>query len=71
MNDPLTVIERAMSIYESFRERQHVDVVQARKALTQHVFDLIGSGETDSHKLTVAALTYLKGLEARAQSEKT
>lgn len=26
-----TVVERAMSIYESFRDRQHVDVVQARK----------------------------------------
>jgi hypothetical protein len=47
MTDPLeqilapAVVERAMSIYESFRDRQHADIVQARKALTRHVYGLI------------------------------
>jgi hypothetical protein len=69
MTDPIedilapAVVERALGIYDSFRDRPHVDIVQARKALTRHIFDLIGAGETDDHQLTVSGLTYLKGLE--------
>ncbi|HWX35533.1 MAG TPA: hypothetical protein VNZ53_49950 [Steroidobacteraceae bacterium] len=69
MTDPLedilapAVVERAMSIYESFQDRRYVDIVQARKALTRHVFGLIGAGETSSHRLTVSGLAYLKELE--------
>jgi hypothetical protein len=65
-----TVIERSMSIFESFRDRNRVDIVQARKAVTQHVFGLIGSGQTDDKKLVVSALTFLKSLEARAATAK-
>jgi hypothetical protein len=64
------VIERSMSIFESFRDRDRVDIVQARKAVTQHVFGLIGSGQTDDKKLVVSALTFLKSLEARAETAK-
>ena len=64
------VIERAMSLFESFRERNHCDVVQARKALTPHVFGLIGSGQMDQQRLVVSALTYLKLLETRARMAK-
>jgi hypothetical protein len=69
MIDPLedilapAVVERALSIYESFKDRPHVDIVQARKALTRRIFELIGSGETNDHQLTVSALAYLKELE--------
>jgi hypothetical protein len=59
-----------MSIFDSFKDRDHADIVQARKALTQHVFGLIGSGQTDEKRLVVAALTYLKSLEARAKAAK-
>jgi NAD dependent epimerase/dehydratase family enzyme len=70
MTDPLellgpAVIERAMSIFESFKERAHSEIVQARKALTPRVFELIEAGETDEQRLVVSALTYLKSLEAR------
>ena len=64
------VIERAMSIFESFKDRDRVDVVQARKAVTEHVFGLIGSGQTDDKELVVSALTYLKSLEARDEPAK-
>ena len=64
------VIERAMSIFESFRDRDRVDVVQARKAVTQHVFGLIGSGQSDDRELVVSALIYLKSLEARGDQAK-
>lgn len=73
MTDPLedilapAVVERALGIYESFRDRRHVDVVQARKALTRHIFNLIGAGETSHHQLTVSGLAYLKELERERQ----
>ena len=41
------VIERALSIFGSFTDRAQVELLQARKALTPHVFDLICSGQTD------------------------
>jgi hypothetical protein len=47
MTDPIeeilapAVIERAMSIFESLRVREHCEIVQARKTLTPHVFGLI------------------------------
>jgi hypothetical protein len=63
------VIERALSIFESFRERNHCEIVQARKVLTPHVFGLIEAGQTDEMRLVVSALTYLKSLEARTASE--
>jgi hypothetical protein len=72
MSDPIeevlapSVIERAMTIFESLKERGHCEIVQARQALTDHVFGLIGTGETDEKRLVVAGLTYLKSLEARA-----
>jgi hypothetical protein len=59
------VIERAMSIFESFKERDHSEIVQARKALTPRVFELIEGGETDEQRLVVSALTCLKSLETR------
>jgi len=77
MTDPIedvlapAVIERAMSIFESFKERHRRDLVQARKALTPHVFGLIGSGQTDKMRLVVSALIYLKSLEERAEGAKS
>jgi hypothetical protein len=71
MADPIeevlapSVIERTMTIFESFKERGHCEIVQERKALTEHVFGLIASGETDEKRLVVAGLTYLKSLEGR------
>jgi hypothetical protein len=76
MTDPIeeilapAVIEQAMSIFESLRERKHCEVVQARKALTPHVFGLIGTGQTDEQRLVVSALTYLKSAEKRANAAK-
>ncbi len=61
-----TVIERALSIFGSFKDRGQIELVQARKALTPHVFDLISSGQTNEKQLLVSALIFLKSLEARA-----
>lgn len=63
-----TVIERALSIFGSFKDRARVDLVQARKSLTPHVFDLISHGQTDEKQLVISALIYLKSLEARVET---
>ena len=39
-----SAVERAMSIFENFKERDHVELVQARKALTEHIFGQIAAG---------------------------
>jgi hypothetical protein len=65
-----TVIERAMSVFESLKDRDHGEIVQARKTLTPHVFGLIASGQTDEERLLVSALIFLKSLEARDRTDK-
>ena len=63
------MVERATTIFESFKDRQQVDVVQARKALTRYVFQLIAEGQTDEERLTVSGLTYLKQLKRDRQAD--
>jgi hypothetical protein len=76
MSDPIedilapTVIERALSVFQSFRDRDHCELVQARKALTPHVFELIESGQIDEQRLVVSALMYLKSRETKAETAK-
>jgi hypothetical protein len=61
-------IERAMDIFARFKERDHAELTQARKALREHIFGLIAKGETDDQRLVVSGLTYLKSLEAQARA---
>jgi hypothetical protein len=63
-----SAIERAMEIFESFKERDHAGLVQARKAVTEHIFGLIAAGETDEQRMVVSGLTHLKSLESSAEA---
>ena len=63
-------IERALSIFERFKDRDHAALVQARKALTEHIFGQIAAGQTDEQRLVVSGLTYLKSLEKMAETAK-
>ena len=56
-------VERAMEVFEQFKDRDHSELKQARKALTEHIFGLIASGETDEQRLVVSGLAHLKSLE--------
>jgi transcription termination factor Rho len=56
-------IERAMVIFEKFKERGHAELVQARKALTDHIFGQVAAGQTDEERLVVSGLTHLKSVE--------
>jgi hypothetical protein len=42
-----------LTIFEQFKERDHAELVQARKALTQHIFGLIATGQMDEQRLVV------------------
>jgi hypothetical protein len=56
MIDPLQdvvapiAIERAMGVYERLKDRDHAGLVQARKALTEHIYGLVCAGETDEYR---------------------
>jgi hypothetical protein len=63
-------IERALGIFEKFRDRDHAALVQARKALTDHIFGQVAAGQTDEQKLVVSGLTHLKSLEKMAEASK-
>jgi hypothetical protein len=65
-----SAIERAMSIFEGFKDRDHASLVQARKALTDHIFGQIAAGQTDKRRLVVSGLTYLKSLERMTEARK-
>ena len=56
-------IERAMSVFEQFKDRDHCELIQARKALREYVFGQVAKGETDEKRLVVSDLTHLKQLE--------
>lgn len=63
-------IERALSIFAKFKDRKHTELVQARKALTDHIFGQVAAGQTDEQKLVVSGLTHLKSLERLTQMPK-
>ena len=46
-------------MFEKFKARDHAELVQARKALSDHMFGQVAAGETDEHKLAVAGLPHL------------
>ena len=59
-------IERAMSVFEQFKDRDHCELSQARKALRDFVFGQVAKGGTDKKRLVVSGLTHLKQLEKQA-----
>ena len=65
-----SAIERAMSIFEKFKDRDHAALVQARKALTDHIFGQVAAGRTDEQRLVVSGLTRLKSLERMTEAGK-
>ncbi len=56
-------IERTLAVFEQMKDLDHCDQVQARKAVTDHIFGQIAAGELDEKRLVVSGLTHLKTLE--------
>ena len=55
-----------VSVFEQFKDRDHCELSQARKALRDFVFGQVAKGETDEKRLVVFGLTHLKQLEKQA-----
>jgi hypothetical protein len=72
MTDPMeeivapSAVERAMSVFEQFKDRDHCELIQARKALREYIYGQVAKGETDERRLVVSGLTRLKQLEKQA-----
>ena len=58
-----SAIERALSIYRQFQDRDQSVVEQARKILTKCIYVMVDQGECDEQRLTVLGLTHLKAVE--------
>ena len=56
-------VERALSIYQQFQDRDQSVIQQARKILTQHIYGMVDQGECDEQRLTVGGLVHLKAVE--------
>ena len=65
-----SAIELAMEIFEKFKDRDRAELVQARKALTDHIFGQVAAGQTDTQRLVVSGLAHLKSLERMVESPK-
>ena len=65
-----SAIEKPMAIFETFKDRDHGELVQARKALTDHIFGQVAAGQTDTQRLVVSGLTHLKSLERMVEAPK-
>jgi hypothetical protein len=65
-----SAIERAMELFEEFKDRDHCELVQARKALTDYVFSQVAAGETNGQRLFVSGLAHLRSIERMAEGYK-
>ena len=54
-------VDRALSIYGALADRS--ETKGARQRLSEHLMKKYIAGETDEHRLTVEALTYLRDLD--------
>ena len=73
MTDPMeevvgrAAVERAAEVFEKLKDRDHHELVRARKAVTEQIFGLIAAGKTDEQRLVVSGLAHLKSLESNAK----
>jgi hypothetical protein len=63
-----SAIERAVEIFGILRSRKRDELVEARSAVTRHIFGRIAAGDTDETRLVVSGLTYLKSLERMGET---
>jgi hypothetical protein len=56
-------IDRIMQTYDLLLNRTAAASDEARTRVTEYVHTLFEAGETDTHRLTVCGLTYLRQLD--------
>ena len=63
-------IDRIMRTYDLLLNRPTAANDEARAKVTDYVKTLFEAGETDTHRLTVCGLTYLRQLDGRTDPVK-
>ena len=58
-----SAIDRIMQTYELLVNQTAAATTEARAKVTEYVANLFEAGETDTHRLTVCGLTYLRELD--------
>jgi hypothetical protein len=58
-----SAIDRIMQTYELLVNQTAAASAEARAKVTEYVAKLFEAGETDTHRLTVCGLTYLRELD--------
>jgi hypothetical protein len=58
-----SAIDRIMQTYELLVNQTAAASTEARAKVTEYVAKLFEAGETDTHRLTVCGLTYLRELD--------
>ena len=58
-----SAIDRIMQTYELLVNQTAAATTEARAKVTEYVAKLFEAGETDTHRLTVCGLTYLRELD--------
>jgi len=58
-----SAIDRIMQTYELLVNQTAAASAEARAKVTEYVEKLFEAGETDTHRLTVCGLTYLRELD--------
>jgi len=56
-------IDRIMQVYDLLLNRSTAASDEARAKVTEYVATLVEAGETDTHRLTVCGLAYLRQLD--------
>ncbi len=56
-------IDRIMLTYDLLLNRSSAASAEARAKVTDYLATLVEAGETDTHRLTVCGLTYLRELD--------
>jgi hypothetical protein len=58
-----SAVDRIMQTYELLVNQTAAASTEARAKVTEYVAKLFEAGETDTHRLTVCGLTYLRELD--------
>jgi hypothetical protein len=58
-----SAVDRIMQTYELLANQTAAASTEARAKVTEYVAKLFEAGETDTHRLTVCGLTYLRELD--------
>ena len=64
-----SAIERILEVFGMMKDRDSAALAVARESVTEHISEMVASGQTDQERLVVLGLTRLKLLEMTSEGE--